>query len=359
MTTAAQQFVTPITFQALSSQAVASELFGEGHSDAMAHINLARWADVFVVCPATANVLAKFAGGLADDLLSTIYLSSQCPVLLAPAMNQAMWGKKTVQDNIRRCQQSGAQIIPPQFGEQACGEVGVGKMAAIDDIVAAISRDSQLLQDKKVLISAGPTHEPLDPVRYLANRSSGKMGYALAQAAMSAGAEVTLVSGPVNIAAPFGARLLQVQTAAQMHQAVVDCAKQCDIYIGAAAVADYAPTASTDKIKSTASQRTIALEKTTDILASVASMPERPDFVLGFCAETCDLAAAAQNKLQSKNIDMIAANLVGKSQGGFASDYNALTVLWHGGQAELEMASKSIIAQQLIALIAQQIERAK
>ncbi|MGZ5028512.1 MAG: bifunctional phosphopantothenoylcysteine decarboxylase/phosphopantothenate--cysteine ligase CoaBC, partial [Methylobacter sp.] len=274
MTRSAMQFVSPLTFQALSGNPVHSELLDADQEHAMGHISLARWADALIIAPATANTIAKCSHGLADDLLSTLYLATTCPVYIAPAMNQAMWNKPVTQQNIQKLKSHGVIVIGPEQGEQACGETGFGRMSEPSDICSRLIDEpaEQCLSGLKVLISAGPTREPLDPVRYITNRSSGKMGYALAKAALTAGAEVTLVSGPVMLSAPNNVDLVGVETAAQMYAAVIARAPEHDIYIGAAAVADYSPAVENEKIKKQAGQTTLALtlHKTPDILADVA-----------------------------------------------------------------------------------------
>jgi phosphopantothenoylcysteine decarboxylase/phosphopantothenate--cysteine ligase len=354
MTESAMQFIAPLTFQALSGNPVHTELLNVDAENAMSHINLARWADVLLIAPATANTLAKCSHGLADDLLSTLYLAAQCSVYVAPAMNQAMWHKAVTQENIAKLKTHGVIIIAPEAGEQACGESGIGRMAEPASICVQLLAEpvTQYLQGVRVLISAGPTREPLDPVRYITNRSSGKMGYALAKAAVKAGANVTLVSGSVNLTAPDSVELLRVETAAEMYEAVMAKAQNCDIYIGAAAVADYSPTMQAQKIKKHASQSTIILQKTKDILASVASL-DSPPFTLGFAAETECLETYAQKKLHEKNLDMIAANWVGREQGGFDSEQNALQVFWTTGQKTLAMMDKTELAEQLMLLCAE------
>ena len=364
MTQSAIQFISPLTFQALSGNPVHTELLDADVENAMGHISLARWADVLLIVPATANTIAKLAHGLADDLLSTLYLAATCPVVVAPAMNQAMWNKVVTQENIQTLRRHGVKVIGPEQGDQACGETGYGRMteptAICAQLFAQIEQESleyeHYLAGHKVLISAGPTCEPLDPVRYLTNRSSGKMGYALAIAALKAGAEVTLVSGPVTLAAPVGVDLIKVTTAEQMHQAVMSKATSHSIYIGAAAVADYSPVLSQpEKIKKHDEQLTLVLQKTKDILADVAALHDRP-FTVGFAAETHDLENYARDKLTRKNVDMIAANWVGQEQGGFDSDQNALHVFWADGDKTLPMTDKSQLAEQLMALIAERIK---
>ena len=358
MTRSAMQFVSPLTFQALSGNPVYSELLDADQEHAMGHISLARWADALIIAPATANTLAKCSHGLADDLLSTLYLAATCPVYVAPAMNQAMWHKPVTQENMQKLKNHGVIIIGPEPGEQACGETGFGRMSEPSDICRYLIGEpsAPCLSGLKVLISAGPTREPLDPVRYITNRSSGKMGYALAKAALKAGAQVTLVSGPVALAAPANAEIVYVETAAQMYAAVISKAAEHDIYIGAAAVADYTPALTeAEKIKKQAEQTTLSLQKTKDILAEVAQLAERP-FTVGFAAETHDLEHYAQDKLARKNLDMIAANWVGRDVGGFDSEQNALQVFWKNGQKSLTMTDKNQLAEQLIGLIAERRE---
>ena len=358
MTQSATKFITPLTFQALSGNPVSIQLLDTDEENAMGHINLARWADSLLIAPATANTIAKLSYGLADDLLSTLYLAVSCPVYIAPAMNQAMWNKPVTQDNITRLKKYGVNVIGPAAGEQACGDVGFGRMTEPADIFQAIHQESathKVLKGHSILISAGPTREPLDPVRYITNRSSGKMGYALAEAAHILGAEVTLISGPVTLSAPDNIKLIQVETAEQMYQAIISRASQYTIYIGAAAVADYSPlSVSQEKIKKQADDSLIQLKKTKDIVASVAALEDRP-FVVGFAAETHNLEQYALGKLKKKNLDMIAANWVGRESGGFDKDDNALQVYWAGGHKTLDMMSKQELATQLISLIAERV----
>ena len=358
MTAAAQQFVTPLTFQALSGQPVHTQLLAAGQEQAMSHIHLARWADRLLIAPATADMLAKLAHGFADDLLSTLYLAAECPVSIAPAMNQAMWHKIVTQENIQRLERQGVQILGPATGEQACGELGMGRMLEAEDICERVMAGWQpgVLQGLKIMITAGPTREPLDPVRFISNRSSGKMGYALAQAAIQAGAEVTLVSGPVNLSAPTGVKQLNVETAAEMYAAVMANIAQADIFIGAAAVADYRPLLVAErKIKKNQDSPSIELQKNPDIISAVAKLPNKP-FTVGFAAETDDLEAYALGKLHSKKLDMIAANWVGRAEGGFDSEQNALQIYWTDGQQTLDMAEKRQLAAQLLNLIAEHVK---
>jgi len=361
MTESAMSFISPLTFQALSGNPVPGELLDADAENAMGHISLARWADLLIIAPATANLIAKLSHGLAEDLLSTLYLAATCPVYVAPAMNQAMWNKAVTQENMAKLRRHGVKVIGPEQGDQACGETGFGRMSEPVDIckqlVSALEFQApstpQCLQGLKVLISAGPTREPLDPVRYITNRSSGKMGYALANAALKAGAEVTLISGPVTLAAPANSDLVKVETAAQMHAAVMSRASDHAIYIGAAAVADYSPAImQPEKIKKQDEQTTIILQKTKDILADVANLDMRP-FTVGFAAETHDLEAYARDKLTRKKLDMIAANWVGRELGGFDSEQNALHVFWENGEKTMAMMNKTDLAEQLISLIAE------
>lgn len=355
MTHAACEFVTPLTFQALSGNPVHTELLDSDQEQSMGHIHLARWADCLVIAPATANRMAKMAQGIADDLLTTLYLATECPVWLAPAMNQAMWQHPATQRNLQTLQRDGVQIIGPACGEQACGELGPGRLSEPSDICAAVlgAAQAQSKQSLKILITAGPTREALDPVRFISNRSSGKMGYALASAAIAAGAEVTLVSGPVNIPAPAVKQLIQVESAQEMYDAVMAKLANQAIVIGCAAVADYRPAHPADqKIKKTEQNLSSSLELTRnpDIIASVAALTDKP-FTVGFAAETQDVENYALSKLRSKGLDMIAANHVGLSEGGFDSDQNALQVFWPGGSQNLDLTDKQTLANQLLALI--------
>lgn len=355
MTRAAMAFATPLTFQALSGNPVHLDLLDQTAESAMGHIRLARWADVILVAPATADFLAKLRAGLADDLLSTLCLAAEVPLALAPAMNQAMWANPATQDNAACLLARGIRLFGPARGEQACGESGFGRMLEPEEIGSEVARlfSGGSLTGLSVLISAGPTREAIDPVRYLTNRSSGKMGYALAEAALAAGAKVTLVSGPVSLSAPRGVELIRVESAAQMAGAVLNAAPHHAIYIGAAAVADYTPATIADqKIKKHDAALTLTLTRTRDILNAVADLPSSP-FTVGFAAETNNLETYARQKLDNKGLDLVAANQVGQAQGGFDSDDNALSVYWQGGAAHLAMASKSLIATQLIDLIAE------
>jgi phosphopantothenoylcysteine decarboxylase/phosphopantothenate--cysteine ligase len=358
MTQGAQQFVTPTTFQAVSGRSVRAELWDPTAEAAMSHIELARWADWVVVAPATADFLARVAAGRADDLLTTVLLATAAPVVVAPAMNSLMWAKPATQANVTALRARGVSVIGPGHGSQACGETGDGRMSEPLEIVEALEDLMTLrrtvsaapLVGHKILITAGPTREPIDPVRYITNRSSGKMGFALAEAAQMAGAEVTLVAGPVSLPTPSQVKRIDVQTAEQMHSAVMKAVAGTDIFIGTAAVADYRPceTASR-KIKKTGERMSLELERTPDILATVAALPKRP-FTVGFAAETHDIETYARDKLQRKGLDLIAANEVGDGK-GFDCDDNALWVLWPEGNVHLPSASKRELAMRLLALI--------
>ena len=359
MTHNATQFITPLTIQALSGNSIHIELFDAGADNGMDHINLARWADVFIIAPASANIIAKMNHGLADDLLSTLYLAATCPIFIAPAMNQAMWSKAVTQTNLSSLQKQGVLTIGPDQGSQACGETGFGRMteptAICQHIIEHYSQDNDKankpLHNLKIMISAGPTREALDPIRYITNRSSGKMGYAIAEAAIKAGADVTLITGPVSLSAPSHCACIAVESAAEMHEAVLSRAHDHHIYIAAAAVADYSPAkVNSFKIKKQADSIRVDLIKTKDILADLTQLQKHP-FTVGFAAETNDLANYALDKLKNKNLDMIAANLVGTAVGGFDSDVNALHVFWNNGDLVLPMSDKNIIAAQLIDLI--------
>lgn len=358
MTQAATQFITPLTFQALSGHPVHTQLLDESQENAMGHINLARWADIYLIAPATANCIAKLSHGLADDLLSTLYLAVECPVYIAPAMNQAMWHKTITQENIKRLVQHGVVSIGPEAGSQACGETGLGRMTepkAIVDFFTALHTPG-ILQGKKILITAGPTREALDPVRYISNRSSGKMGYALAKQAHLLGAQVTLISGPVQLPAINNVKIHLVESAADMHAVVMRNIAEQDVMIAAAAVADYAPAdVQTEKIKKQGEHTNLTLQRTKDIVASVASLNNKP-FTVGFAAETHNLEHYAQDKLQRKNLDMIAANWVGQAEGGFDSDLNALHVYWKSGEKIFKMTDKEQLAKQLLTLIVERLD---
>lgn len=355
MTRAAREFITPLTFQALSGNPVHLELLDANAEAAMGHIELARWADCVLVAPASADFIARLAHGNADDLLATLCLATDAPIALAPAMNRLMWANVATQANCAILSSRAIQLFGPGLGDQACGEVGMGRMLEPDAIVAALAdlfvntSAHGALAGLKVLITAGPTREIIDPVRYISNRSSGRMGFALAQAAIEAGGEVTLISGPVSLATPRSVGRIDVETAEEMSAAVL--ARHADIFIACAAVADYRPVhAASRKLKKNDNAFTLELTPNPDILASVAALT-RPPFTVGFAAETHDLEQSATAKLKAKRLDMIAANLVGGKQ-GFECEDNALEVVWMDGRQSLPMLRKDKLARQLIELIA-------
>ena len=364
MTKAAEAFITPLTLQTLSGNPVKTDcwsLAGEAEID---HIELARWADLLLVAPASANCLAKLANGIADDLLCTLYLATTAPVAVAPAMNQQMWAHQATQRNVQQLQQDGVLLWGPASGEQACGEVGPGRMVEPEELVAQVAEFWQTnmptpLIGRKVLITAGPTHEPLDPVRYLSNHSSGKMGFAIAEALVEAGAQVTLVAGPVNLSPPRDVTFRQVTSAREMYDAVMTELPGQDIFIGTAAVADYTPVAAREqKIKkdTTTDHWQLDLVKTPDILAEVAASDTTlglPPFTVGFAAETEQLIAHAQAKRQRKKVDLLCANWVGKPGIGFAAEDNELTILSDAAPIHLTKAPKRQLAKRLVAIIAE------
>ena len=354
MTAGAREFVAPLTFQAVSGREVRSDLWDESAERAMSHIELARWADLIVVAPATADFLAQLAHGMADNLLNTICLASDSPVAVAPAMNRLMWSNAATQANVATLRARGVYVFGPDSGSQACGETGEGRMMEPADIAAAafgVLPAEGPLKGRKVLITAGPTRERIDPVRFISNRSSGKMGYAVAQAARDRGAEVVLVSGPVNLCAPPGVKRISVESAQQMHDAVMQEIAGTDIFIGTAAVADYRPASPADcKIKKVSDKLDLCMERTVDILTAVAQRPDRP-YTVGFAAETNQVEEHALAKLNRKNLDLIAANEVGDAK-VFDADDNALTLLWpNGGRLELGAGAKTELAQKLVEFI--------
>lgn len=359
MSRGAQQFVTPLTFQAVSGRTVRTDLWDEAAEAAMGHIELARWADEIVVAPATAEFIARLTHGLADDLLTTLCLATTARITVAPAMNRQMWTNVATQANVRTLRERGVRILGPASGEQACGEVGVGRMLEpvqiADEVFAAARAAVGPLQGLKVVVTAGPTREKIDPVRFISNRSSGKMGYAVAQAAAEAGAQVVLVSGPVQISAPAGIERIEVESAEQMLAAVQQSIPGAHIFISAAAVSDYrANEVAGQKIKKSSDTMTLALARAPDVLATV-SRGAAPPFLVGFAAETENVERNALAKLTGKNLDMIAANRVGDGL-AFDKDDNALTVYWNGGKRELAFNSKAALARQLIELIAERYQ---
>ena len=373
MTQGAQAFITPLTFQALSGNPVHTELLDPEAEAGMGHIELARWADLVLVAPASCDSIAKFANGLADDLLSTLYLATKAPVWVAPAMNQQMWAAKATQRNLQTLVEDGVHVIMPDAGEQACGDVGLGRMPEPEDLarqVAAYFHKAQraiaekfgLLAGKRVTITAGPTREAIDPVRYISNHSTGKMGFALAAACYAAGAKVTLVAGPVSLDTPNGVQRINVSSAMQMLDVSMNQLKEgCDIFIATAAVADYrVAQVAEHKIKKAGDELTVSLVKNPDIVATIAQQQQRP-FMVGFAAETQNVEEYAAGKLVAKKLDMIACNDVSRPDIGFASDENAMTVFfaqsYHMNKRELEKASKQEISQQLVESIADALRR--
>lgn len=353
MTSSATNFITPLTLQALSGRSVRQEMFDSAQEAAMGHIDLARWADLVLVAPATADFISRLAGGMANDLLSTLCLATTAPIALAPAMNREMWLNPATQDNIQTICQRGVEIWGPADGEQACGETGPGRMVEPDSLLEHVANrfSAGALSGVRVLLTAGPTREPVDPVRYVGNRSSGRMGYALAGALAEQGAVVTMVSGPVSLQTPRAVERINVETALEMEREVVSRSNGCDIFVACAAVADYrCEGVAEQKIKKSRDRINLSMIRNPDILQRVAS-GANPPFTLGFAAETERHAQLAEEKRLAKGVDMIAANLVGAERGGFESEENALTVSWDGGVTELPMMDKGRLAQALAALI--------
>ena len=357
MTASAQRFVTAVSFQAVSGRPVRGDLWDSAAEAAMGHIELARWAQLVLVAPASADFIARLAGGRADDLLSTLCLATEAPIALAPAMNRVMWANKATQANVETLIARGVRILGPGSGAQACGEIGEGRMwepVQLSEKLLEPPANAGLLAGINVLITAGPTRERLDPVRYLTNRSSGKMGFAVAAAAREAGAHVTLVSGPVQLPTPAGVTRIDVESAREMYAAVHRHVAQADVFIAAAAVADFQPAnVAKQKIKKQGLSMQLDLEPAPDIVKSVAEMAKRP-FVVGFAAETDDVEENAKLKLKRKKLDMIAANQVGDGI-AFDCEDNALTVLWPGGKVEIARGPKFEVARGLIALVAERL----
>ncbi|WP_130804294.1 bifunctional phosphopantothenoylcysteine decarboxylase/phosphopantothenate--cysteine ligase CoaBC [Acinetobacter ihumii] len=373
MTHGAQAFITPLTFQALSGNPVHTELLDPEAEAGMGHIELARWADLVLVAPASCDTLAKFAHGLADDLLSTLYLATKAPVWVAPAMNQQMWAAKATQRNLQMLVEDGVHVIMPDAGSQACGDVGLGRMPEPEQLAyqvreyfhkaqRAIAEKFGLLAGKHVVITAGPTREAIDPVRYISNHSTGKMGFSLAAACYAAGAKVTLIAGPVTLDTPNGVKRVNVASAVQMLDASLQTLNEgCDIFIATAAVADYrVAQVAEQKIKKSGDELDVSLVKNPDIVATIAQQQQRP-FMVGFAAETQNVEEYAAGKLVAKKLDMIACNDVSRKDIGFASDENAMTVFfaqsYHMKKRELEKASKQEISQQLVEAIADALKR--
>jgi phosphopantothenoylcysteine decarboxylase/phosphopantothenate--cysteine ligase len=356
MTAGATRFIAPMTLQALSGHPVLTDLWESGAANAMGHIDLSRGADAILVAPASADFIAKLANGLADDLLSTLCLARNCPLLVAPTMNVQMWNNPATQRNVTQLRADGVEILGPGSGGQACGEVGDGRMIEPEEILAALIAWAQpkLLAGKRVLLTAGPTFEAIDPVRGITNTSSGKMGYALAQACAEAGAKVTLVSGPTALAAPASVRRIDVLSAADMASAVDAEVARADVFIGVAAVADYAPaTPQKSKIKKTAAPRSLALKPTVDILARVAARP-KPPFCVGFAAETSDVSANAEAKRRKKKLPLLIAN---RAQDAFGRDENEVALLDARGAHPLPRMTKLALARRLVAEIAQRLPK--
>ena len=359
MTKSAEEFITPLTLQALSGNRVSRELLDAEAEAAMGHIELAKWADGILIAPATANTLARLSSGRGDDLLSTITLAFEGPISLAPAMNQAMWRDSRTQENLKKLIDKGYILCGPGSGEQACGDVGLGRMLEPLEIMEIFSDSFKegMLSGKSVLITAGPTKEPIDPVRFITNRSSGKMGYSLAEAAIDAGAIVTLITGPVDIEPPMKCNAIPVETAKEMHEAVMHHVNKKDIYIGTAAVSDYRPARKNEtKLKKDDKGSPLILElvENQDILKSVSELDERP-FVVGFAAETNDLIKNAKTKFKNKGLDLIVANDVSDKSIGFDSDDNAVTLITKSRNLAIEKESKRKIAKRIIKLIAEEI----
>ena len=383
MTPAATAFVTPLTFQAVSGRPVRTELLDANAEAGMGHIELARWANLILIAPASADFIARLAHGLANDLLSTLCLATDRPIALAPAMNRLMWQNPATQDNCRLLARRGVTLWGPGVGEQACGEIGAGRMLEpleLRNLVVHMIgvREQPVesppktplvepallaphdLQGLTVLLTAGPTREALDPVRFISNRSTGRMGFAVAEAAAQAGARVMLVSGPVSLKTPPGVERMDVESAVEMHAAVMQRVRQADIFIATAAVADYRAASPADqKIKKTRDALTLELVRNPDILTEVAALRSHRPFTVGFAAETHDVVHYAEDKRRRKNLDLIAANQVGVAGSGFESEQNELHVLWEGGEKVLPLADKTLLGQQLVALIAERYRIAK
>lgn len=364
MTQAAQEFITPLTLQALSGNPVHTTLLDTEAEAAMGHIELARWGDLILVAPASADFLARMAHGHGNDLLTTLCLAARCPLAVAPAMNQAMWAAPANQDNIATLRARDVAIFGPAAGEQACGDIGPGRMLEAAELAQRTAEQfpRQLLTGTRITITAGPTREAIDPVRYISNHSSGKMGYALAVAARDAGAEVTLISGPVNLPCPDRVQRIDVISAQNMFDASMKAVQHTDIFIATAAVADFrVENSHSQKLKkqhNSASSMTLTLVENPDIVASVAQHPRKP-FTIGFAAETQDVIHYARQKIERKGLDMIVANDVSRSDIGFNSDQNAVTVIWSTGEHALDIASKARIACDLITLISEHYKKAR
>ncbi len=360
MTSAAKEFITPLTMQAVSGRPVADSLLDPSAEASMSHIESAKWADLVLLAPATADLIARVAAGMGNDLLSTLVLATDAPIAVSPAMNQQMYRNAATQENIDTLARRGMMIWGPGAGEQACGDIGPGRMLEPMELVNHCEDyfGPKPLAGKSIAITAGPTREAIDPVRYISNHSSGKMGFALAQQAKRLGADVTLISGPVALATPAGVTRVNVESAEQMHQQAMHHATQHDVFIGCAAVADYRPEeVAEQKIKKTndSDSMTLTMVKNPDIVASVAALNSQRPFTVGFAAETQDVARYAKSKLRNKHLDMICANDVSVEGQGFNSNDNMITVYWEQGEQSLTLASKDEIAQQILLLISQKL----
>ncbi len=356
MTEAAKEFITPLTFQALSGRAVRDDLFDSAAEAGMGHIELARWADLILVAPATADFIADLAQGRAGHLLSTLCLATDAPIAVAPAMNHQMWHNTVTQQNLSQLADRNIHVLGPAAGHQACGETGYGRMLDVPDLVDSIEGifANDLLAGKRVVITAGPTREALDPVRYLTNYSSGKMGFALAEAAVEAGAFVTLIAGPTVLDTPNKVERINIETAVEMNARVLEHVEDCDIFIGSAAVADYRPSEiQTKKIKKTNDTLTLELIRNPDIIKNVSALKNKP-FIVGFAAETNDIIAAAKNKLVNKGMDLIIANDIGRKDSGFDVDSNEVTILSEEYQEAMPLMSKKLLAKKIIEMIAKE-----
>jgi phosphopantothenoylcysteine decarboxylase/phosphopantothenate--cysteine ligase len=360
LTRAAEKFVTPTTLQAVSGHAVRTDLWDATAEASMGHIELSRWADAILIAPATAHTIARMANGLADDLLTTMYLAAICPTAIAPAMNHQMWRHAATRRNVDRLIADGVHVYGPDVGPQACGEFGPGRMQEPDALCDELDRlfGPQPLLGRRVVVTAGPTREPIDPVRYISNHSSGKQGFAVAAAARDAGATVTLITGPVSLQTPSGVTRVDVTTAQQMHDAVLAHAERCDLFVGVAAVADYRPAAAhSQKIKKKSEDGlSLDLVQNPDIIATVAKHRARP-FVVGFAAETEDTIANARSKLAKKGLDMIVVNDVSDRRIGFDSNDNAVTVITPDDETRIDFATKADVARALIERIGKQMQR--
>ncbi|HAS6362636.1 TPA: bifunctional phosphopantothenoylcysteine decarboxylase/phosphopantothenate--cysteine ligase CoaBC [Vibrio vulnificus] len=353
MTKAAKEFITPLTMQAVSGRPVSDSLLDPAAEASMGHIELAKWADLILLAPATADLIARMAAGMGNDLLTTLVLATDAPVAVSPAMNQQMYRNVATQENIATLSRRGMEIWGPAAGEQACGDVGPGRMLEPMQLVALCEQFFQPkpLQDKSILITAGPTREAIDPVRYITNHSSGKMGYALAQAAMQLGANVTLISGPVSLPTPVNVNRINVDSAQEMYDAVMAQASDHDIFISCAAVADYRPaTIAEQKLKKTddSNEMTITMVKNPDIVASVSAMTENRPFTVGFAAETNDVEVYARRKLEKKKLDLLCANDVSVEGQGFNSSDNAITLYWSQGEKALPLNSKAALSMEIL-----------